>query len=277
MDTLPDIGQIEHIDIDGLQIRIARSGRSDGTPIILTSPWPESLYAFRDTAPVLAALGPVIAVDLPGFGRSEGRASLIAPEAMGHFLIGLIKTLGFSRVHAVGPDVGTLALLFAAHHRPDLFESLVGGSGATDANLAGPELRAIIDSPPGYFETMDGGDIAVSFVTQSAAHPTPPAVLEDYRLSSAGRRFEDAARFVRAYREELPRLQALLPTVLTPVLVQAGRHDPGVPPANGQLLADHLPHSRHVLLEGGHLVWEDAAEAYAQGVAAWIAGGYREV
>jgi pimeloyl-ACP methyl ester carboxylesterase len=277
MDTLPDIGQIEHIDIDGLRIRLARSGQSDGIPILLTSPWPESLYAFRDAAPALAGLGPVIAVDLPGFGRSEGRPDLIAPEAMGHFLIGLIETLGFSRVHAVGPDVGTLALLFAAHHRPDLFESLVGGSGATDAGLAGPDLRAIINSPPGYFEALNGGDIAVSFVTESAVHPTPPAVLEDYRLSSAGRRFEDAAKFVRAYPQELPRLQTLLATIETPVLVLAGRHDQGVPPPNGQLLADRLPHCRYVLLEGGHLIWEDAAEAYAQSVATWIAGDYRTV
>lgn len=277
MNTLPDVGQIEHITLEGLQIRLARSGQSDGIPILLTSPWPESLYAFRDTVPALAGLGPVIAIDLPGFGRSEGRPDLIAPEAMGQFLIRLIETLGFSRVHAIGPDVGTLALLFAAHHRPDLFESLVGGSGATDADLAGPELRAIIDSPPGYFEGLDGGDIAVSFVTESALRPTPPTVLEDYRLSSAGRRFEDAAKFVRAYPQELPRLQALLASIETPVLVQAGRNDPGVPPPNGQLLADRLPHCRHVLLEGGHLIWEDAAEAYAQGVAAWIAGGYREV
>src|SRR5262249_33125829 len=28
--------------------------------------------------------------------------------------------------------------------------------------------------------------------------------------------------------------------------------------ANGQLLADHLPHNRYALLEGGHLIWEDA-------------------
>lgn len=277
MDTLPDIGQVEHIVVDGLKIRLARSGPSQGTPILLTSPWPESLYAFRDTVPALVGLGPVIAMDLPGFGRSEGRLDVIAPEAMGHFLIGLIEMLGYDRVHAIGPDVGTLALLFAAHHRSDLFESLILGSGATDAALAGPELQALIDSPPGYFEAMDGGDIAVGFVTQSAASPTPAAVLEDYRAASAGRRFEDAANFVRAYRQELPRLRTLLPTIETPALVQAGRHDPGVPPPNGQLLADHLPHCRHVLLEGGHLVWEDAAQAYAQGAAEWIAGGYRAI
>ena len=48
-----------------------------------------------------------------------------------------------------------------------------------------------------------------------------------------------------------------------------------MPPANGQLLADHLPNSRYTLLEGGHLIWEDAAAAYAFNVTEWINGGYQ--
>ena len=117
----------------------------------------------------------------------------------------------------------------------------------------------------------------MQFVTQSAAIPTPDAVLEDYRLSSAGRRFADAAKFVQAYPRDLPRLKALLPGIATPVLVLAGRHDPIVPPPNGELLEKHLPHCRHELLEGGHLVWEDAADAYAARLAEWLRGGYRSV
>jgi len=33
--------------IDGLQIRFAFSEKQDGVPILLLSPWPESIYAFR--------------------------------------------------------------------------------------------------------------------------------------------------------------------------------------------------------------------------------------
>lgn len=115
----------------------------------------------------------------------------------------------------------------------------------------------------------------ISFVTQSAARPVPRAVPEDYRAASTGRRFEDAANFVRAYREELPRLRTLWSAIDTPVLVLMGHHDPDVPPPNGQLLADHTPHCRHVPLEGGYLIGEDAAEVYAQAATEWIAGGYR--
>jgi pimeloyl-ACP methyl ester carboxylesterase len=86
MSTLPNIGQVRTTQIDGLDIRLARSGATEGVPILLTSPWPESIYAFRDTLPAIKSLGPIICVDLPGFGRSESRPDVMAPEAMGGFV-----------------------------------------------------------------------------------------------------------------------------------------------------------------------------------------------
>jgi pimeloyl-ACP methyl ester carboxylesterase len=274
---LPNIGSVATATIDGLEIRYARSGAESGVPILLTSPWPESIYAFRGVLPRIAHLGPVLAVDLPGFGRSQSRPEIVAPQAMGHFIVQLARHFSLGRMHAVGPDVGTLALLFAALQKPDLFESIVGGGGVTEVDLAGKALKDLILSPPGAFANVDGGDIATQFARTTAAVTTPAAVLEDYRLSSAGSRFEEAAAFVRAYPTELPRLEALIPTIETPVLVIAGRNDAEVPPPNGQLLADNLPHCRHELLDAGHLAWEDQAEAYADALAAWIGGEYRSV
>jgi pimeloyl-ACP methyl ester carboxylesterase len=49
-------------------------------------------------------------VDLPGFGPRRPDVA----EAMGDFVIKLAQHYGIDRMHAVGPDVGTLALLFAA-------------------------------------------------------------------------------------------------------------------------------------------------------------------
>jgi pimeloyl-ACP methyl ester carboxylesterase len=277
MSTLPDIGQVSTAQIDGLQIRLARSGATQGIPILLTSPWPESIYAFRDTLPAIKNLGPIICVDLPGFGRSESRRDVMAPKPMGDFVVRLADHLGISRMHAVGPDVGTLALLFAAVKSPRLFESLVVGSGAASPDLAGKHLRELIFAPAGHFAGLEGGDLGTGFVTQSALHPTPEAVLEDYRLSSAGTRFAAAAAFVQAYPRDLPVLHTLLPQVQTPVLVVAGSDDPTVPPPNGELLARLLPRCKNELIKGGHLVWEDAPAAYAARLARWFGGEYRSL
>jgi pimeloyl-ACP methyl ester carboxylesterase len=68
----------------------------------------------RGILPAIKELGPSILVDLPGFGRSAGRPDVIAPEAMGDFVIELAVHLGVGRMHGVGPDVGTQAVFVLA-------------------------------------------------------------------------------------------------------------------------------------------------------------------
>src|SRR5258705_497993 len=116
--------------IDGLNIRYARAGKS-GERIVLFSPWPESIFAFAPVWDGLAKQFEVLAIDLPGFGRSEARDDLFAPQKMGEFIVKAIDAFGLTSVHAVGLDVGSPSLLFAALMRPKLFRSLIVGAGAT--------------------------------------------------------------------------------------------------------------------------------------------------
>ncbi len=273
---LPGVGQVSTEVVDGLRIRISRSGPADQMPVLFTSPWPESLHAFWRIIPHVVHAHPVVAVDLPGFGLSESRPGVMSPKAMGAFLVKLAAHLKLDRLHAVAPDVGTPAFLFAAAEHPELFESLVLGGGATRVDLAGGRLRDLIASPQGAFASVDGAELVADYLTQ-ARDNTPPAVVEDFRAASAGRRFEDAVQFVRGYIADLPQLEPMLARIQTPILVLAGRDDPIVPPANNELLADRLPHSRLALLHAGHRTWAEASEAYAGQIMAWLGGGYREV
>src|SRR3954451_1133801 len=99
--------------VDGVRIRCADSGGSQKPVVLLTSPWPESLYAFASAWATLAEHARLFAVDLPGFGASERREDLLSPRAMGMFLGQLIAEADLGRPHIVGPDVGTSAALFA--------------------------------------------------------------------------------------------------------------------------------------------------------------------
>jgi pimeloyl-ACP methyl ester carboxylesterase len=117
-----------------------------GIPVVLTSPWPESLYAYQRIWPILGAEASLIAFDIPGFGQSEGRPQLMSPRAMGDFIPKILAALGLDRVHAIGPDVGASAFLFAANACSDMFESLVVGSGAIDAALTAGALKDFINA-----------------------------------------------------------------------------------------------------------------------------------
>lgn len=275
--VLPDIGKVSYLEIDGVNVRLATGGYVDGIPVFISSPWPESIYAFRGILPEIGKSAPYVAIDLPGFGMSQGRPDFMSPSGMGQFIASAARKLGITRMHGVGPDVGAIAMLSAAADCPGLFESLTVGSGATSVELAAGGLTDLISSSPGSFAEAEGGDLAVAFVAQSAANPIPPGVMEDYWHSSSATRFDHAANFVRSYPRELPILKEQLSRIETPVLVLAGRDDPLVPPANGSLLLDHIKHSRQILLEGGHLIWEDAAMQYGAAIADWINGGYRQL
>ena len=104
--------------IDGLKIRYATGGNS-GERIVLFSPWPESIFAFAPVWSNLVRQFQMLAFDLPGFGRSEGRDDLFTPQTMGDFIVKAIDAFGVSR-HTIGLDVGTPSLLFASVTRPDL-------------------------------------------------------------------------------------------------------------------------------------------------------------
>ncbi|WP_412023757.1 alpha/beta fold hydrolase [Burkholderia cepacia] len=272
------MGSVEFIEVDGLKIRFRRHRVSDGIPLVLTSPWPESLHAFDRVWPILESEASLIAVDLPGFGQSEGRPQLMSPRAMGTFIPKFLSALGLDRVHAIGPDVGTSALLFAANAHPDLFESLVVGSGATDAALAAGTLKDLINAPStAPFEASSGDVIALGAIDQMMKVKPDPQVLKDYQASSAGRRFVEAMAYVRAYPADLPILRSALPGIRTPVLSIWGAHDPLVPPENAEVLNRALPRTRSLLLDCGHFTWEDRADEYAAAILEWIRGGYQAI
>jgi pimeloyl-ACP methyl ester carboxylesterase len=80
-------------------------------------------------------------------------------------------------------------------------------------------------------------------------------------------------RYVRRYPEELPVLAELLPHIATPVTIVNGRHDRVVPLANAEFLDERLSNCRVVMIEAGHVVWEEAPSEYAAAVLDSITAG----
>lgn len=84
---------------------------TSGERIVLLSPWPESIFAFAPVWDGLMRQFQLLAIDLPGFGRSEGRDDLFTPQTMGDFIVNAIDAFGVRSAHAIGLDVGTPSLL----------------------------------------------------------------------------------------------------------------------------------------------------------------------
>jgi pimeloyl-ACP methyl ester carboxylesterase len=265
-------------EADGVKIRFAEAGQGGNETVVLTCPWPESLFAFRKVWDRLSERFHLIAIDLPGFGQSEGRLDLFSPPAMGAFLVQLVREWDLGPVHIVGPDVGTAAALLAAAGNPELVRSLVIGGGATAVPLrVGGALKDIIEAPDmeGYRQ-IDSKDILGPVYDAIPGGPPPKEVRDDYLESYAGDRFVESARYVRTYPTELPTLAAQLPGIKTPVQIVSGRDDELVPPANAEFLHERLPNSRMELLPAGHFAWEEVPDLYGGILINWLSAGYRE-
>ena len=260
--------------VDGVRIRYADSGGSQGPTVLLTSPWPESLYAFAPIWATLAEHARLFAVDLPGFGASERRDDLLSPRAMGEFLARLIAEADLGRPHIVGPDVGTSAALFAAAAHPERIASVIVGTGGTAVPLQlGEPLRSwVLDPDLDKYRRMDPRAI-VGAALDTIAGGIPDDIRADYLACYDGDRFAESMRYVRKYPEELPALAELLPQITTPVTIINGRHDSVVPLANAEFLDERLPTSRLVVIDAGHFVWEEAPAEYAASVLDAIADG----
>lgn len=263
--------------VDGLSIRYAESeDPGTGEHALLLSPWPESLYAFEAVWPRLAEHAHLVAVDLPGFGRSERREALMSPRAMGGFVARLADELALEQPHVVGPDVGTGASLFAAALHPGRLRSLVVGSGGAAYPLQlGGVLMEWIEAPDlEPYRRAGGRSIVGGTIATLERYTLSAAAREDYLASYEGERFAESMAYVRAYPRDVPALGVLLPEIRTPVLVIGGRRDEVVPPVNAEYLHERLPASRLALVDSGHFTWEDAADEYASLVTGWWSGGY---
>ena len=262
--------------VDGVSIRFVESDRRD-TDALLLSPWPESVFAYEPTWARLAEKTHLVAIDPPGFGRSERRDALMTPRAMGEFIVRAADAFRLERPHVVGPDIGTSAALFAAAAHPDRFLSLVVGTGGAAVPLQlGDPLREWVLAPDLEPYRRIGGRAIVGRVIQTLERYTvSDAAREDYLASFEGDRFAESIRYVQSYPTELEALRDVLLQIQTPVQIISGRRDAVVPLVNAEYLDQRLPHSQLHVIDSGHFIWEDAADEYAAVVSAWWTDGFK--
>jgi pimeloyl-ACP methyl ester carboxylesterase len=267
--------QVRFRSIDGVRIRYADSGGSQEPTVVLTSPWPESVFAFARIWAPLSEHARLFAVDLPGFGASERREDLLSPRAMGEFLAQLIAEADLGVPHIVAPDVGTAAALFAAAAHPERIASAIVGTGGTAVpiQLGEPLASWVLDPDLDKYRRMDPRAI-VGAALDTITGGIPDGIRADYLACYDYDRFAESMRYVRRYPAELPVLAGLLAHITVPVTIINGRHDRVVPLANAEFLDQRLPTSRLVIIDAGHFVWEEAPAQYASAVLDSITGNW---
>lgn len=197
----------------------------------------------------------VLAVDLPGHGRSPGppRATI---EDMADWVAAFVEAASLPRAAVVGHSMGALVALETAIRHPARVERLVLIGASAPMPVGEPFLAAAKDDSPAALDMeVTWGLARGSLLAQS---PIPGLSLHGASRSlnaraAPGVLHADLAA-CHAYQPSLERIRALA----LPTLVLAGRRDQMTPARAGEALAAEIPGAQVAMLDAGHSMMTEA-------------------
>jgi 2-hydroxy-6-oxonona-2,4-dienedioate hydrolase len=216
---------------------------------------------FVANIPALATAGRVLAVDLPGFGRSDPYVMTDEPRGTvsARAICGLMDSLGIEKANFVGNSLGGgVALTFAVDFPERVNRLVIMGSGGASVPLFTVRptegikaLQAAYRDPTlpkfrAFFDIMlyDGSKVSDEVLQQ--------------RIASVKQEYVDA--WIESYKSPERTLAGELGKVVAPVLILHGRDDRIVPLEGGLSLLSSLPNSElHAFNHCGHWVQYEQA------------------
>lgn len=191
----------------------------------------------------------VLAVDLPGHGRSGGPA-LETVEAMADWLVAVLDAAGVQEASLIGHSMGSLIALEASLRAPHRVKALALLGAAWPMKVSDALLASARDNEAAAIDT----------VAQWSHSPESPALDESARLMRrmAGRNllYTDLTA-CKGYANGEAAAQA----VRCPALLVVGAQDRMTPPKSTRLLTTTIAHATVMQVEAGHQMMAEQPEA----------------
>ncbi|GAA1694453.1 alpha/beta fold hydrolase [Fodinicola feengrottensis] len=243
---------------EGQRIHYQDDGRGD--TVVLLPGWGGSVIELNQLRSELADGFRIVAVDLPGSGRSQPQprhytAGYYLQDAQ--TLLGLLDELGVGAAHLVGfSDGGEDALLMAALRPARVLSTVTWGAAgrivASRELLDG--LTCLVDKPIEPLLTL-------------AAYLVEAYGVEPARIMA--RSWSEAMSAIIDAGGDISRSQAS--SITCPTLLIAGTDDPFCPPALVREMADAIPRGKFLEVPGGgHELHRSHARWLASTIAHWL-------
>lgn len=247
-------------------VRLSYVRAGSGPPLLLVHGLLTSAYSWRYVIAPLAEKYTVVAVDLPGAGKSDAPADLSeSPRVLGELLDGFVKQLGWEKAYVVGNSMGGYVTLWWALAHPERFERLfiIHSPGFAETRLYAMHMLLWFEASKGLLATLtrDPEQFALD-----NCHYHDMSLISREQTREYGRQLADPERrecFRRNLFEtmdpwtmrELPEAIAAQPARV-PVKLLWAREDALVSPKFGPRYQELLP--------GSELVWLEESSHFTQ-------------
>jgi pimeloyl-ACP methyl ester carboxylesterase len=243
------------------------SGQGRGEPVLLLHGWGVSSQSLTAVQEMLGDSHQAVAVDLPGFGWSQRPPAAWGTGEYARHVVGFMDALGMARAAVLGHSFGgRVAIRMAVEHAPRVSRLvLVASAGIRPPRGVRYQVRVrTVKLARGLFGLRVWGRLGPRLI----ARLTERVGSRDYRAAGAMR-----PTLVKVVNEDLA---PLLPAIRVPTLILWGDRDEEVPRSAVDRMGGAIPGARVVVLPGaGHFPFQDAPEAFARELRAFMAGETR--
>jgi pimeloyl-ACP methyl ester carboxylesterase len=259
--------------INNVPLYYDERGNRTGPSLVFAGPAIFGVAGFDDLIPLLEKDFHIIRMDVHGHDRSGLRTPLVLEE-MADDCHELLARLGLSRAVWVGHSVGGMIGMRLAYKYPNALAALV--LIATTARLDPPPL---LDQMWQLWQAFRAGqratiaDQALLFFFAQATFREQPELVRRYRDKII--EFPNAENVFQCACAVLGRTEITesLSAIFAPTLVIAGREDRAPPPVESQVITEHIPNARSVVIEqASHLVPAEKPREVAQAMHGFLQG-----
>ncbi|MEM9597134.1 MAG: alpha/beta fold hydrolase [Acidobacteriota bacterium] len=265
------------VDVDGLRLHYLEVGQGD--PVLLLHGWPTSSFLWRRVIPPIAAGHRAIALDLPGFGRSDKPLDVsYSFRFFDRVLSGFVAALSIEKVSLAVHDLGGPIGLYWGSRNTERLDKLIvlntlvypevsWAVALFVASIKLPVMRSIMASPWGLRQALRIGVAQ----TRRLADDALDGIQEPFQ-TSADRKALLAAG-CNLSPKGMVEIAGWLPTLQVPVRGIYGARDrilPDIAKTMGRLQAD-VPHAEITSLDDcGHFLQEERPDEIGRMMAEFL-------
>ncbi len=272
-------------EVAGRTVRMAEAGDPSKPTVMFLSPLPFTLLTFELVWRELGDEFHLVALDVPGLGKSPGDPEVMRYDVAARHLLAMLEELDLAGVHLVGHDIPSAIVLRAAALDRTRIASLIIGDGPgidvekTDQTLNGTAVSRLFDWGAAYRGVVGSlpGAVFLHLIHRVAYVRYRPSAYEisDQLEAYTGRIRETMAWFAGAVEDIRTDVDPHLDDLDVPVHVVWGADDVVVFEAMGRELARRLPRATMTSIPAaGHAPFADQPDTYAEIVSEWVLEGH---